>query len=124
MYMKKLIVANSGRDELFNVRLESLEDFVDLPFNLNDEDVQYEIAEWAIDRLFDYLNSDKQNKKKGLEFWPDDINCSSKRISFKVMEGLNNYIGTFESDLNFYDGPSESYDDVEYLIDTALKDFI
>ena len=118
------VTCDSGRDELFDGKPESLEKHVDLPFDLQNEEVQYGIAEWAVEQLIDTLNSDKKNKRKKLQFWPDDIRWSPTQIAFEVMEGEGNHKGTFRGKLNFYDGPSENYDDVEYLLYEDMKDWL
>jgi len=100
----------------------SLEQYMNTDFNLSDENVQIEIAEYAKDKLIQTLKKKRGWKNK--EIWIDDLNWSANEVFFEVMEGLDNYIGSFTCKLNFYDEPSESFDDVEYMIDNAISDFI
>ena len=103
----------------------TLKDYVGQPFDLYDEDVQYAIVEWAVDKLISELN--KKFKRQKRSFYPDDISWSAQRIYFQVYEddgAGGDYIGDFNSRLNFYDGESESYEDVEYLINDNISDFL
>lgn len=105
-----------------------LESYVGLPFDLSDDEVQYKIAEWASNKLIETLKNTKGFKRR--KFFIDDLSWSSSQIYFLVYEELKNKdfddfpAWQFRSKLNFYDGPSEDYSDVEYLIDDEIKEFM
>lgn len=101
---------------------KSLEESVGLPFDLSNDDVQYEIAHWTAEQFMEAVKKDKYFKKRGI--WLDDLSWSSNKIHFVVMEGDEDSLGGFTAQLNYYDEPSESYDDVEYLIKDAIREWM
>ena len=103
----------------------SLESYVDEPFDLNDDEVQYKIAEWTVDRLMSKLR--KKKSVKGRQLYIDDLSWSSKKIFFEIYEEDKNggrFFDDFSARLSFYDGPAEDYQEVERLIDDDIQDFL
>lgn len=106
----------------------SLEDYVNLPFDLNNYDVQYKIAEWAYKKIIHTLKNTRGYKRR--KFFVDDLSWSSSKIYFQVIEELKTGeypdwpSWDFNCRLNFYDGDSKSYEDIEYLIDLEINEFI
>lgn len=101
---------------------QSLESFVGEEFDLNNEEVQYMIADWTVETFMDAIS--KNRKLKKFEFWPDDIRWSSSVVAFEIMEGSDNYCDTFTGRLNWYDADSENYEDVESILLDTIKDKI
>lgn len=103
----------------------SLEAYVDEPFDLNDDEVQYKIAEWAVNRLMSKLK--KKKSVKGRELYIDDLSWGPKKIFFEIYEEDNNggrFFDEFSARLSFYDGPADDYYEVESLIDDDIQDFL
>ena len=98
-------------------------------FDLNDEDTQYDIAQYAKKYVLDAVSNkvNKRRKKNLRQFYVDDLSWSADSIHFDVYEeddGPGTFIADFSCPLNFYDEPSESMEDVKYLIDEQTHEFL
>lgn len=108
--------------------IPSLKEYVGLPFDLSNDEVQYKIAYWAAETLVDTLKQTRGCKRR--KFFIDDLSWSSTRIYFQVYEELKGKefpeypCWDFNSRLNFYDGAADDYEDVESIIYDNIRDFI
>ena len=106
----------------------SLEEYVGLPLDLSNNQVQYKIAEWAANKMVATLKNTRGLKRRHFEF--DDLSWSPTKIYFEILEPKGDEDSrfwpawSFNGRLRFYDGDPDDYSDIEYLLNDTIDNLV